>query len=72
MKVRVNNFYLFRPSIWDSFDPPIGVQRGILKSGDSVRVVNMPGCPRANTMGHCHIQTRGGEFAGLVSTDSLE
>ena len=72
MRVKAKSVYIFRPSIWDSIDPPVGVRRGELKPGDSVRVVNMPGCPRANTMGHCHVETIGGLFAGLVSTDSLE
>ena len=71
-KVRVNSRYRFEPVLWDEFDPPIGVQKGILKSGDVVRVVNLPGCPPANTMGRCHIQTESGEFAGLVCTNSLE
>jgi hypothetical protein len=39
--------------------------------GDEVRVINLYGCPKANTMGHCHIETLGGEFAGLVLTNSL-
>lgn len=71
MRVRVKSIYTFQPSIWDSFDPPVGVQCGKLKPGDSVRVVNLPGCPPANTMRHCHIETLGGLFLGLIATDSL-
>lgn len=71
MRVKVKSVYTFRPSIWDSIDPPMGVKNGELISGDSVRVVNLVGCPPANTMNHCHIETLGGLFVGLVSTDSL-
>jgi hypothetical protein len=46
--------------------PPVN-----MKAGDVVRVVNLPGCPRANTMGHCHVAHLDGTFAGLVCTSSL-
>ena len=70
MKVRVNSTYRYDPNGLDQIDPPDGVKRGILKAGDIVTVVNLPGCPKANTMGHCHI-TVDGVFAGLVSCNSL-
>jgi hypothetical protein len=40
--------------------------------GDRVRVVNLHGCPRANTMGHCHVEHLDGRFGGLVCTNSLK
>ena len=46
--------------------------RDVLQEGDQVRVVNLPGCPRANTMGHAHVQRLDGSFAGLVLTASLD
>ena len=70
-RVRAGKVYRFDPVGLDRCDPPVGVVSGILKSGDDVRVVNLPGCPRANTMGHCHIQTLDGRFAGLIHTNSL-
>jgi len=70
-RVRVNAKYRFDPVFLDRIDPPYGVDNGILKVGDTVKVVNLPGCPKANTMGHAHIETENGEFAGLVSTNSL-
>lgn len=39
--------------------------------GKEVRVVNKYGCPPANTMGHCFIETLDGKFLGLVVTNSL-
>lgn len=71
-KVKVGRSYRFDPCLWDTMDPPVGVRRGLLHKGDTVMVANMPGCPRANTMGHCHIKSQEGEFLGLVSVNSLE
>jgi len=65
MKVRANTEYIYHASLLDRVDG-----RTELKDGDVVRVVNLPGCPRANTMGHCHV-TKNGVFAGLVHTNSL-
>jgi hypothetical protein len=65
-RVRAGSKYRFEPvgmDIWDS--------RALVEPGTLVKVVNLYGCPRANTMGHCHIQTLGGEFAGLVLCNSL-
>ena len=69
MKVRAGGTYFFSPTLFDRIRPSHCTQ--LVKEGDEVRVVNLPGCPRANTMGHCHIETVGGEFAGLVMTNSL-
>lgn len=80
-KVRAGSVYYYDPVPWDRITPPYGVQAGLLKPGDRVRVVNLPGCPKANTMRMCHIETeaqtknrRGelrGEFLGLVMVGSL-
>ncbi|MGD0768111.1 MAG: hypothetical protein ABSB42_07950 [Tepidisphaeraceae bacterium] len=73
MRVRVNSIYTYRPVVLDQINPPHGVQAGLLKPGDQVRVVNLPGCPKAGTMGHCHIQSVDGkEFLGLVVCNSLQ
>jgi hypothetical protein len=72
MRVRAKAVYVYRPVLLDQINPPHGVQAGLLEPGDSVRVVNLPGCPKANTMGHCHIESLTGEFLGLVVCNSLE
>ena len=66
-KVRVNSIYTYDPVILDRIDG-----RTNLRVGDKVRVINVFGAPKANTMGHCYVgdvQTR--EFIGLVCTNSL-
>ena len=68
MKVRANAIYRYNPVLLDQIDG-----RTSLKTGDLVRVVNLPGCPRANTMGHCHVaDPNTGHFIGLVCCNSLE
>jgi len=67
MKVRANSNYIYYPNMMDRFRPAHHIA---LVPGDIVTVVNLPGCPKANTMGHAHVQLNG-EFAGLVSTNSL-
>jgi hypothetical protein len=68
VKVRANTIYQYNPVFLDQFD-----SRTDLKKGDLVRVVNLPGCPRANTMGHCHVaDPTTGHFIGLVCCNSLE
>jgi hypothetical protein len=71
MRVRVNAHYFFYPVPMDRFDPCYGLSRGLVKEGDRVKVINMHGAPKANTMGHCYIQNEKGEFCGLVVTNSL-
>jgi hypothetical protein len=39
--------------------------------GDRVRVVNLHGAPKANTMNHCHIESLEGDFLGMVHVNSL-
>lgn len=65
-KVRAGQIYRYHPVNLDLLHPPYSV-----KPGDLVRVVNLPGCPPANTMGHCHVEHLDGKFAGLVCTNSL-
>ena len=68
MKVRANATYRYNPVLLDQVDG-----RTSLKTGDLVRVVNLPGCPHANTMGHCHVaDPNTGKFIGLVCCNSLE
>jgi hypothetical protein len=64
-RVRVGGRYRYEPVMFDLLNPPFDVRRG-----DTVTVVNLPGCPRANTMGMCHV-ARKGKFAGMVMTNSL-
>jgi hypothetical protein len=71
-RVRPGSRYKYVPVLWDVADPPYGVTRGHLNTGDIVRVKNLHGCPPANTMGMCHIETLAGEFAGLVFCNSLQ
>jgi hypothetical protein len=68
VKVKANATYRYNPVLLDQFD-----SRTSLQKGDLVRVVNLPGCPRANTMGHCHVaDPTTGHFIGLVCCNSLE
>lgn len=68
MKVRANAQYIYYPNFMDRFN---GCKMRIaLTPGDIVRVVNLHGCPPANTMGQCYVELNG-EFAGMVSTNSL-
>ena len=50
----------------DQFDP-----RSDAVEGQRVRVINLRGAPKANTMGHCHIESLEGEFLGMVHVNSL-
>ena len=65
MRVRVGSSYVYDPVLFDVANPPFGVN-----VGDVVTVVNLPGCPKANTMGMCHV-AKDGKFAGMVCTNSL-
>ncbi len=67
-KVRVGSRYVYRPTPIDRLYPPIGEP----KEGQIVRVVNMPGAPKANTMNHCYIMTEDKmTFLGLCHVHSL-
>ena len=66
-KVKAGCVYYFVPNLLDRIDG-----RTDLKHGDTVRVVNLPGCPRANVMEHCHVaDPETGRFIGLVHVNSL-
>ena len=66
-RVRAGSVYEYRPVLLDICDA-----RTNLKPGDLVRVVNLHGCPRCNTMGHCHVADPvTGQFIGLVCCNSL-
>lgn len=72
-RVRVGTTYRYDPVSWDIFRP---ANNG-LQPNQPVRVVNLPGCPRAGTMGHCHVEaynpeTDQFEFKGLVLLASLK
>ena len=71
-RVRAGCKYRYVPVPIDEITPPFGVEDGNLTSDDIVKVVNKYGCPKANTMGHCHIETLSGHFLGLVHTNSLK
>ncbi len=67
-KVRATAVYIYNPAGADLWDA-----RTDLQEGELVRVVNLPGCPRANVMGHCHVaHPETGRFIGLVLTSSLD
>lgn len=65
MRVRVNCTYIYYPNMLDRIDGRTG-----LVMGSIVKVVNLPGCPPANTMNHRHVEFEG-RFAGLVHVNSL-
>jgi hypothetical protein len=71
-RVRANATYYYVPVLIDQLHPPIAVGLGKLQEGDKVKVVNLPGCPKVNTMGHAHFQlVSDGKFGGLACTNSL-
>jgi hypothetical protein len=71
-RVRVGSLYVYVPVMLDIIDG-----RTELENGDVVKVINMPGCTLANTMGHCYVNVvksrylAPGQFAGLVCCNSL-
>jgi hypothetical protein len=67
VRVRVGARYRFDPVLFDVLNPPANVP---LETGDVVTVINLPGAPKANTMGMCYV-AKGGVFAGMVMTNSL-
>jgi hypothetical protein len=68
-RVRVGSLYYFHRAGWDLIDP----KRVDICEGTLVRVINMRGCPPANTMGHCFVERAATkEFLGLVCTASLQ
>lgn len=67
MKVKVGQQYRYNPVPMDKFDSKCDAVEGQI-----VTVVNLPGCPKANTMNHCHIEDENGKFLGMVCCNSLE
>jgi hypothetical protein len=66
MKVHVGKTYKFQPVMFDVLNPCQAT------AGQLVKVVNLHGCPKANTMGMCYIATvEDGAFLGMVMTSSL-
>jgi hypothetical protein len=67
-RVRAGQVYVYVPVLYDQCDPRLSH----IESRLFVRVVNLRGCPPANTMGHCHIKGAvTNDFLGLVCTKSL-
>ncbi len=62
--VRVNAKYIYYPTLID--------QAVKIAPGTLVKVINLPGSPKANTMGHCYVADADtGEFLAMVCTNSL-
>jgi hypothetical protein len=72
MYVRVGSNYRYTAGhFMDRIDPRLNEY---LKEGDLVKVINVPGCPPANTMGHCYVRLVGDSSKAfvMISTSSLE
>lgn len=67
MKVRTGSIYTWVACMLDTLHP--SVTR--IADGTKVRVVNIKGCPPANTMNHCYAETLDGVWLGLVCCSSL-
>ncbi len=65
-RVRAGSLYRYKPEAFDRLRPQN------VNDGDIVRVVNLHGCPKANTMGHAHVEHLDGKFGGLVCINSLK
>jgi hypothetical protein len=65
-RVHPGRLYRYNPVAIDRLNPPYDIN-----DGDIVRVINLPGCPKANAMGHPHVEHLDGAFGGLVCTNSL-
>jgi hypothetical protein len=66
-RVRVGSVYTFRRNGYDLL-----LNHASVTDGQVVRVINLPGAPKCNTMGQCHIEdARTGVFLGMVDTRSL-
>jgi len=67
-RVRVNSIYSYSPVLFDVLNPPVNG----LGEGAIVRVINVHGAPKANTMGMCYVgSVSAGKFIGMVCTNSL-
>lgn len=73
MRVRVNSIYRFTAGYF--MDRNACLTDGCpLEVGDLVQVINLLGCPPANTMGQCYVRLVGDTSKAfvMVSTSSLE
>lgn len=69
MRVRLHAIYTFHPVMVDI----VLAQHHSAVDGQRVRVIQMPGAPKPNTMHHCHIADAvTGQFLGMVHTNSLQ
>jgi hypothetical protein len=67
-RVRAGSVYTFQPVMMDI----VWSRHHSATAGERVRVINLPGAPKANTMGQCHIENaETGDFLGMVSVHSL-
>jgi hypothetical protein len=64
---RKGSLHMLRPVGMDATD-----SRVTQWSDYIVRVIQPYGCPRNGTLGHCFVETRAGEFIGLVLVASLQ
>jgi len=63
----VGSRYVYNANGFDLFDPKTN-----LANGTVVKVGNLHGAPKANTMGQCYVfHPDTGKFIGMVSTASL-
>ena len=68
MRVRVGSKYRYERAGYDLFDS----KAAEIAPGSVVKVINLPGAPPANTMGHCYVADPvTGDFLGMVDTLSL-
>lgn len=65
-KVRVGKIYEYSKSGFDWLDS----KTPVIVKGTKIKVVNLPGCPPANTMGQCYVQDLSGNFIGMIDTSS--
>jgi len=70
-RVRVGQWYSWNPNAWDTLMATTPETEN-LPVGTRVKVINLHGAPKANTMGHCYIENEAGEFLGMVSVHSLD
>jgi hypothetical protein len=69
MRVRTGGIYKYEPVPMDRLMP---AGSDSLQEGDVVRVIQLPGAPKPNTMNHAHVErVSDGRFGGLVHTNSL-
>lgn len=65
-KVRVGKVYEYNKNGFDWLDS----KTPVITNGTKIRVVNLAGCPPANTMGQCYVQDLSGKFIGMIDTAS--